>query len=349
MSLNFRLQQTIDKRIDNIITQLYSAQRNQPSQETPYIQLTESDIFFLCNTVRETLLSEPSLLELEPPLKIFGDIHGQFLDLLHWFNCTGTPKDTPFLFLGDYVDRGKQSIETICLLFAYKIKNPKTIHLLRGNHESAGINKVYGFYDECKRRYNIRIWKAFTDCFTCLPIAAVIDFKIFCCHGGLSPHLNTIDQIKQIKRPCEIPESGLLCDLLWSDPEGDGFRGWGPNDRGISYVFGADVVHKFLSMNDLDLICRGHQVVEDGYEFFADQSLVTIFSAPNYCGEFKNNGAILSVNEQLICSFMTFKATAAKSYRCFTRNSNNLINRSSRETHPLWQTPHRDDDMDIDL
>lgn len=179
-----------------------------------------------------------------------------------------------------------------------------------------------GFYDECKRRYNVKLWKTFTDCFNCLPIAAIIDEKIFCCHGGLSPDLHVslsdcrelnsffkcdlsfqgMEQIRRIMRPTDVPDTGLLCDLLWSDPDKD-VQGWGENDRGVSFTFGADIVSKFLNRHDLDLICRAHQVVEDGYEFFAKRSLVTLFSAPNYCGEFDNAGGMMSVDDSLMCSF----------------------------------------------
>lgn len=153
-----------------------------------------------------------------------------------------------------------------------------------------------------KRRYTVKLWKTFSDCFNCLPIAALIDEKIFAMHGGLSPELTDLKQIRQISRPTDIPETGLLCDLLWSDPERQ-ISGWANNDRGVSFVYGADVVAKFLADHDLDLICRAHQVVEDGYEFFAKRQLVTIFSAPNYCGEFDNAGAMMSVDEALMCSF----------------------------------------------
>merc|ERR1712095_16721 len=215
------------------------------------------------------------------------------------------------LFLRDYVDRGKQSLKTICLLLAYKIKYPENFFLLRGNHECASINRIYGFYDECKRRYNIKLWKTFTDCFNCLPIAAIVDEKIFCCHGGLSPDLQSMEQIRRIMRPTDVPDTGLLCDLLWADPDKD-VQGWGENDRGVSYIFGADSVTEFLQKHDLDLICRAHQVVEDGYEFFAKRQLVTIFSAPNYCGEFDNAGGMMSVDETLMCSFQILKPADKK-------------------------------------
>ncbi len=237
---------------------------------------------------------------------IIGDVHGQYYDLLRLFEYGKFPPESNYLFLGDYVDRGKQSLETICLLLAYKVKYPENFFLLRGNHECASINRIYGFYDECKRRFSIRLWKIFTECFNCLPVAAIIDEKIFCMHGGLSPELNSMDQIKRIIRPIDVPDQGLLCDLLWSDPDPE-VQGWGDNERGVSYTFGSDVASVFLKKHELDLICRAHQVVEDGYEFFAKRQLVTLFSAPNYCGEFDNSGAMMTVDETLMCSFQILK------------------------------------------
>ncbi|VEL25571.1 unnamed protein product, partial [Protopolystoma xenopodis] len=284
------------------------------------VQLTEAEIRGLAIKSREIFLRQPILLELEAPLKICGDIHGQYYDLLRLFEYGSFPPDSNYLFLGDYVDRGKQSLETICLLLAYKIKYPENFFLLRGNHECASINRIYGFYDECWLhflfiicRYNIKLWKTFTDCFNCLPIVAIVDEKIFCCHGGLSPDLLSMEQIRRIMRPTDVPEQGLLCDLLWSDPDKE-ITGWGENDRGVSYTFSAEIVAKFLQKHDMDLVCRAHQVVEDGYEFFAKRQLVTLFSAPNYCGEFDNAGAMMSVDETLICSFQILKPADKKKF-----------------------------------
>ena len=251
-------------------------------------------------------MSQPVLLELEAPIKICGDVHGQFYDLLRIMEFGGYPPDSNYLFLGDYVDRGKQSLETICLLLAYKIKYPENFFMTRGNHECSSINRIYGFYDECKKRFSIKLWKTFTDCFNCLPVAAILDDKIICMHGGLGPDLDKIDRIKNIIRPTDVPERGLLCDLLCSDPD-DSSNGFGNNERGVSVVFNGKIVQNFLKNNDLDLICRAHQVVEEGYEFFAERKLVTVFSAPNYCGEFDNAGAMMSVDENLNCSFQILK------------------------------------------
>ncbi|CAD7940355.1 unnamed protein product [Amoebophrya sp. A120] len=289
--------------VDNYTTQLLEARGAKPGK---LIQLMEGEVRKLCNATRMIVLSQPALLELEAPLKICGDIHGQYHDLLRLFEYGGFPPESNYLFLGDYVDRGKQSLETICLLMCYKVKYPENFFLLRGNHECASITRIYGFYDECKRRYNIKLWKTFCDAFNCFPVAAVVDEKILCMHGGLSPEITSMDQIKRIVRPTDVPDTGLLCDLLWADPEKD-ITGWAENDRGVSFVFGPDVVQSFLRKHDMDLICRAHQVVEDGYEFFAKRQLITLFSAPNYCGEFDNAGAMMTVDETLMCSFKVLK------------------------------------------
>jgi serine/threonine-protein phosphatase PP1 catalytic subunit len=301
-------QGAMDFSVDSVLEKLLEVRGQRPGKP---VNLTEYEIRWLCTNAREIFMSQPVLLELEAPIKICGDIHGQYYDLLRLFEYGQFPPESNYLFLGDYVDRGKQSLETICLLLAYKIKYPENFFLLRGNHECASINRIYGFYDECKRRYNIRLWKTFTDCFNCMPVAAIIDEKIFCVHGGLSPDLEHMEKVRRIPRPTDVPDQGLLCDLLWSDPEKQ-ISGWGDNDRGVSFTFGHDVVTGFLEKHDLDLVCRAHQVVEDGYEFFAKRQLVTLFSAPNYCGEFDNAGAMMSVDETLMCSFQILKPTERK-------------------------------------
>jgi serine/threonine-protein phosphatase PP1 catalytic subunit len=297
---------TTDDPIISIMQRLLALRGSPPGTQA---SISEAEIKLLTTRVRPILLSQPMLLELEAPLKICGDVHGQYLDLLRLFEYGGFPPQANYLFLGDYVDRGKQSLEVICLLLCYKIQYPNNFFILRGNHEAAGINRIYGFYDECKRRYSIKLWKQFSELFNCLPVSALIDEKILCMHGGLSPEIESLQQIADLSRPCDIPDVGLMCDLLWSDPDHT-INGWGENDRGVSFVFGADVVCNFLEKHDLDLVVRAHQVVEDGYEFFAGRRLVTLFSAPNYCGEFDNAGGIISVDENLCCSFMIIKPSS---------------------------------------
>ena len=245
-------------------------------------------------------------MELSSPISILGDIHGQYHDLLRLFDYGGYPPESNYLFLGDYVDRGKQSIETIFLLMAYKIKYPENFFFIRGNHEAELVNRMYGFYDECRRRYNIKLWKEFTIMFNWLPVSALIEDKIFCVHGGLSKDLVSIEQLYDIKRPTDVPNAGLLCDILWSDPNSE-IDTWGQNERGVSIVFSEKIIEGFLEKNKLDLICRGHQVVENGYEFFGNMKLVTIFSAPDYCGEFSNCAAMMVVDPNLSCSFKVLK------------------------------------------
>ena len=266
--------------LDDMIKRLLDA--GYSTKITKAVCLKNAEITAICMAVKEVLLAQPALIELSAPVKIIGDVHGQYTDLIRLFELCGFPPNANFLFLGDYVDRGKQSLETILLLFCYKLKFPENFFLLRGNHECANVTRVYGFYDECKRRCNVKIWKTFVDSFNCLPIAATVAGKIFCVHGGLSPSLTHMDDIRQIARPTDVPDYGLLNDLLWSDPaemEND----WEANERGVSYCFGKKVIMDFLQRNDFDLVCRAHMVVEDGYEFFQDRILVTVFSAPNVC------------------------------------------------------------------
>ncbi|ORX81803.1 Metallo-dependent phosphatase [Basidiobolus meristosporus CBS 931.73] len=290
--------------VDDMISRLLESGYSGTVPKIPCLK--ETEIMAVCEAAREIFLSQPTLVEISSPVKIAGDIHGQFTDLLRLFDMCGFPPTANFLFLGDYVDRGRQSLETILLLLCYKIKYPENFFLLRGNHECANVTRVYGFFDECKRRCSIKIWKTFINVFDTLPIAALVAGKIFCVHGGLSPHLHHMDDIRKIERPTDVPDEGLLIDLLWSDPS-ETVADWEDNERGVSYCFGKTIVNEFLATHELDLVCRAHMVVEDGYEFFNGRTLVTVFSAPNYCGEFDNYGAVMSVNEDLLCSFELLK------------------------------------------
>jgi serine/threonine-protein phosphatase PP1 catalytic subunit len=303
----------LDIDVDAVIERLLATKKRSSSRKSKsHLPVETSEIRYILSKSRQIFLEQPTLLKLSPPVKIVGDIHGQFHDLIRIFNCCGYPPHSNYLFLGDYVDRGEKSLETILLLLCYKIKYPENFFMLRGNHESANITKIYGFYDECKRRLGSnKLWRSFIDVFNTLPIAAVINEKIFCVHGGLSPQLEDFKQIQDIKRPTDVPDKGLLADLLWSDPDAlvknFSLTNWPKNDRGVSFCFGKKHVDYFCSKFKLDLIVRGHMVVEDGYEFFNKRKLVTVFSAPNYCGEFNNFGAIMSVDKTLYCSFELIK------------------------------------------
>jgi serine/threonine-protein phosphatase PP1 catalytic subunit len=290
---------SMNKKNDEIIRKLLNF---SPGSR---LNINEKEIKFLCENVKKIFKEQNMLIELNGPVTVCGDIHGQYYDLLRLFKLGGCPPKSNYLFLGDYVDRGYNSIEVMCLLFAFKIKFKLNFFTLRGNHESRSINKVYGFYDECKNRFKNgnEIWKLFNEVFDWMPIAGLIEDRILCMHGGISPDINDIQDINKISRPTDIPDEGIMCDILWSDPE-KLISGWAESDRGVSYVFGRDVLENFTEKQDIDLICRAHQVVEDGYEFFANRKLVTIFTAPNYCGEFDNAGGAMRVDQDLMCSFI---------------------------------------------
>ena len=290
-----------EPNIEIIIEKLLSVRGEKPGKQ---VDIREEEIKFIIDKSLPIIKNQKVLVELDAPLKICGDIHGQYYDLLRIFEHCGYPGEYNYLFLGNYVDFGKQSLEVICLLLCYKIKYPERITLLRGNHESSVQNRIYGFYEECKRRYNVRIWTSFTELFNYLPIAAIIDEKIFCVHGGLSPELKRIEDILKISRPTDIPDTGLLSDLLKSNPDKDVLE-YDKNDKEI--LFGEKIVLDFIKKNDLDLIVRGNQMVDDGYEFFAQRKLITIFSAPNFCGEYDNCSGILIIEEDLTCNFKVLR------------------------------------------
>lgn len=269
--------------------------------------VSESQLLSLIHLAQEAFQSEPTLLNIPSPINVVGDLHGQYTDLLRIFDAIGHPPHQRYLFLGDYVDRGLNSIETVSLLMTYKVLYPNHVYMLRGNHESAEICRVYGFYAECRHRFSIRLWRKYTECFRFLPIAAVIEKRIFCAHGGISPSLNGhLDDLNKLERPLTIGNKGVVTDLLWSDPDPK-VEGWALNARGISFTYGPDIIKEFLTRHNLDLIVRAHQVVEDGYKFVADRRLVTVFSATNYCGEFDNCGGVLLIDKALTCSFKILK------------------------------------------
>jgi len=217
----------MDADVDQAIKSLLSVKSSPPGTE---VNLPEELIVKIVRAAREIFLQQPMLLEVSAPVNICGDTHGQYSDLLRLFEIGGFPPQANYLFLGDYVDRAKQSIEVITLALCYKIKYPESFFLLRGNHECASLNRIYGFYDECKRRYSVKLWRIFADSFNCMPVAAVVEDKILCMHGGLSPDLDHLSQIFDIPRPTDVPDEGLLCDLLWADPDSN-VMGWGYNAR----------------------------------------------------------------------------------------------------------------------
>ncbi|KAL0458016.1 UNVERIFIED_CONTAM: Serine/threonine-protein phosphatase BSL1 [Sesamum latifolium] len=267
----------------------------------------------LCYAAEQIFMHEPTVLQLKAPVKVFGDLHGQFGDLMRLFDEYGFPSTAgdityiDYLFLGDYVDRGQHSLETITLLLALKIEYPENVHLIRGNHEAADINALFGFRIECIERMGesdgIWAWTRFNQLFNYLPLAASIEKKIICMHGGIGRSINSVEQIEKLERPITMDAGSIvLMDLLWSDPtENDSVEGLRPNARGPGLVtFGPDRVTDFCKKNKLQLIIRAHECVMDGFERFAQGQLITLFSATNYCGTANNAGAILVVGRGLV-------------------------------------------------
>lgn len=300
-----------------------------PDAEFPF---KPDEILELCNAAKDIIEKQPMLIRVEAPCKVFGDIHGQYSDLMRFFDLWGAPCNPEegkinsddnfnYVFLGDYVDRGNHSLETICLLLALKVKFPNKIVLLRGNHEDRWINQSFGFYDECENRLQENpdlpesVFNKINTLFEYMPLGAVIQDLILCLHGGIGSSLKKLEQIESIQRPLEVvhevqtPLEKLVVDILWSDPtDSDSDLGIqanqvrDPHGTGNIVKFGPDVVKDFLARNKLDKIIRAHECVMDGFERFAGGDLLTVFSATDYCGKHKNAGAILIITKTFVIS-----------------------------------------------
>jgi serine/threonine-protein phosphatase 2A catalytic subunit len=269
-------------------------------------QILENEVELLCDKCCELLVKESNVVEINPSVTVCGNICGQLPDLLELFKNGGNPPYTSYLFLGSYVNRGDFSVETMSLLVALKVRYPDRITLLRGSHEGRQITQIYGLYDECLRKYgSSNVWQYFTDLFEYLPLSAVIGGRIFCVHGGLSPSIDSLEEIMELHRIQETPHEGPLSDMLWSDP--DDRNGWGIGAAGPGYQYGEDIVREFNQRNNLQLIIRSHQMVIDGFQWMSpEKHLVTIFSAPNYVYRCGNLGAFAEVDESMELNLRTF-------------------------------------------
>ena len=333
--------------------------------------LPEVTIEALCFKLKEMLIKESNVIHIRTPVTVVGDMHGQFHDMLEMFRIGGKIPDTNYLFLGDYVDRGLYSVETIMLLITLKLRYPNRIHLLRGNHESRQITQSYGFYTECLNKYggSSKVWSLITDLFDYFVLACIIDNELFCVHGGLSPNVQTIDQIRIIDRFREIPHDGAMADLVWSDPEennmntrdpsfsnnnsGNGSLNWNKNNtdgsdsnitedflvetsehfqvspRGAGYTFGRSVVEKFLQLNGMDRIYRAHQLCSEGYQIYFGGLVTTVWSAPNYCYRCGNKASILELYSKDSFYFNVFEEAPEINRRTPCNNSSSNNNNSN--------------------
>lgn len=263
--------------------------------------------------VKQLFMSQPSLVDItvgdDEKFTICGDIHGQFYDLMNIFELNGLPSQTnPYLFNGDFVDRGSFSVECIFTLFGFKLLYPDHFYMSRGNHESQTMNQMYGFEGEVKTKYTAQMSEFFTEIYNWLPLAHCINKRILVMHGGLfSKDGVTLDDIRSIERNRQPPEEGLMCELLWSDPQTS--YGRAPSKRGVGVQFGPEVTKEFLATNNLDYIVRSHEVKNDGYEIAHDGKCITVFSAPNYCDTMGNMGAFITLNgKDLKPKFVTYEA-----------------------------------------
>lgn len=259
---------------------------------------------------------EPNMLKLNDPITVVGDIHGQYYDLVKLLEVGGQPGDGQYIFLGDYVDRGSFSVEVVALLFAYKIVHPKRVRMLRGNHECRQMTSFFNFREECEYKYDESVYNAFMDAFDTLPLAATINGKFLAVHGGLSPDLQSLKGIVNVDRFLEPPREGLLCDLIWSDPyekddqnpkkKGKDGMFIANQVRGCSWYYTFDCVNRFLQKNNLLSIIRAHEAQLEGYKMHKTNpttgfpSVITIFSAPNYCDVYNNKGAILKFDNSTL-------------------------------------------------
>uniref|UniRef100_A0A0N4ZVF7 Serine/threonine-protein phosphatase n=1 Tax=Parastrongyloides trichosuri TaxID=131310 RepID=A0A0N4ZVF7_PARTI len=293
------------------------------------IQYVFEEIYWILKPALEVIKSSPMLVEVDVPIIICGDIHGQFCDLIRIFNKFGKPPTKKYLFLGDYVDRGSNSLEVILLLLALKLQYPESIFLLRGNHELRHINRVYGFNEELGERIQesdvmYDIYEKFNVIFSYLPISACVSKKILCMHGGISENIISLDSIKSLKRPMETVH-GLACDLLWADPD-DSVEWYHHNDaRGVSFKFGKSALNDFLKKLNLDMIIRGHQVCQMGFSHFNNGRLLTVFSAGEYDDEMKNLAGVIVINENYYVYPVSIKCPKTERERSRSKKNKNDI------------------------
>lgn len=281
-------------------------------------RLTESSLVEMIEKVTGLMTHEPNIVRLNDPVTIVGDLHGQFYDLVHIFSIAGgSLPERAFLFLGDYVDRGSFSVEILTYLFAIKLVYPDRVVVVRGNHESKDMNIFFNFKNECLYKYNQTVYDKFISSFYAMPIGAIVNDQYLCMHGGISPSLHTLSQLLVIDRFTEPPLDGLFCDILWSDPDHvtEGTLPFRPNNaRGCSYFFSHEAACKFLQDNGLKCIIRAHEVQLDGFKMGPVRpetnlpAVITVFSAPNYCDQYGNKGAILNIINNSI-DIVQFDAT----------------------------------------
>lgn len=288
--------------LDNFILSVISSRANAMCRRATIYQMKFNRYFVtdLLDNVTEIFMKEPTLLNLTSDITVVGDIHGNIDDLIRFFTTNGYPPETKYLFLGDYVDRGANSVEVVLLLFALKLKYPDRIYLLRGNHECEALTAQYGFRTEASNRVDKETYFLFTNTFKYLPLAALVNKKIFCVHGGISQYIRRVEEIKGFQKALKIPQGGPVCDLLWADPR-DGIQDYYPSDRKVSYYYGWKAAKKFMNENNLKLIVRAHEAISNGHKWSYNNApgmkkkVLTIFSNSEYSSE-SNSASVLRID-----------------------------------------------------
>ena len=274
-------------------------------------KIEKSDFLELISLFQAQIKTEPNILKVQDPVTVVGDIHGQYYDLLKLLEVGGAPETTKYLFLGDYVDRGAFSIECVLLLCAIKLNFKSTILMLRGNHECRQMTSFFNFKQECEIKYDLEVYDRIMEAFDCLPISCLINEKFLAIHGGISPDIDKVADITKINRFTEPPKTGPMCDMLWSDPVEKNEEAltvsWLENStRGCSYVFGAQAATPFLTKNSILSIIRAHEAQLEGFKMYKWNnnvdfpSVITIFSAPNYCDVYNNKAAVISFKNNMV-------------------------------------------------
>lgn len=302
------------KELEALLHQLMALPAADPDSELAF-SVAPATMKRLCAAVREELLKEQTLVKLEleegGDVVMVGDLHGQFEDLQRILLECGLPEagsQRCYLLLGDFVDRGLRSLEICAVLFTLKLLHPSKVFLVRGNHECTEITVLFGFCGECQRRSNLDVWEAVMRVFDALPLAAVVNGRVLCVHGGLSPQLERLNQIAAIPRPTDISATGasLAHDLLWSDPS-PSIDDWCPSPRGVSFVFGLEAAREVMERCGIRTLVRAHMVHDSGYNVMGDNEIITVFSASNYLGS-GNRGAVLVLDWELSIAVKTWRS-----------------------------------------
>lgn len=283
----------------------------QKIEKNEVLLIKEFDIIF--NKLKEILNKRENIAILKTPINICGCINAHFEELKDIFKICGDASNTQYLFLGDYINKGFNSLSVVLLLMVLLVKYPNNITLLRGNHDSRMMSNPYGFYDECIKKYSQQdegkyIFEKINELFDLFQLAAVIDNEIFCVHGGLSPKLKKIEEINSVDRKLEIPREGIITDLIWSDPSEEIVE-YSPSPKGAGQLYGEKAVNDFIKENNnISIIIRSHTLVMEGYEYQFNKKLLTIFSAPLYSGRIENVGAVLKLDEKHNYNFIKIDA-----------------------------------------